>query len=800
MTTRFSTEITVDGKRVEISVPKGSKATGYANSVFCPLGPAPTQAWLVILKSVMDELDLNSPHTIVWRQALTNLDDGSSQSPTVLTFSGMYLIKSERLLCGGVGDTNALFLVEFADSRLLAANKSDSDVTFSNLRSYANSSNYLTGTDSYDTWDKLLQRLWDKCSFLGTYPNLPGTLPIDGKPEQHWFVGHNAYKCLNTVLDHLDCALCHDPTTNQYTIVQLGATQTVLDSNSDLKWSGEPYTLNVSQTAATLAYYFARTRRGYGQERDTELYNNWVLNDNHYRRTETTGITGAQGVIPYWDDLAYMVGEDGTIENQTAINTRTTNRKNRYVTRYAVTTKHRIHIGLKTDFIPGGQIRAVIWRNFDDYENQLGGTCTEYICKNDLIYGYKPATNGNVQFWMDEELGTPEHEQYSPLDLSRHTYPSYPRLPNIVQVNHDGETAGAVVSANTDGFHKGVVKRWVDKAMVSLDPCWILFVDDYDNNHGNVTAIQLDYYGPARLSGVATSSGLQYPLYLVRKSASGTGLTPFRLTSALSLGPGNVATAQTMILSGGSYTVGAGSQTITVVDSYSTNYGMWSGPVGAQGLASQRSDGKYDIVYMQRRALIVEFTVSTDRAGGSDNFAATVANSFDQGDTAPVDSGTDITIWDADRLYPGVVDGSRGKAIWNDKANRYECLVVTQRALYGTAVIQMSSGMDSNGIADITGFVVTSPAPFNVAPTPLPVTCRNSYGHKGKDGDTVELLWHQTLGAYIVIDVEKKAEAVLMDIRINVAKTFIEVRQATCAVEYATNPTFVTKIPLKECP
>jgi hypothetical protein len=813
---RFTTEITVDGLQVYIDVPMNSKAWGYANCVFCPLGSIPTQAWLVVPKFTVDQLDPKTTHKITWRQLNTDQDDGSNVTVKELVFTNLYMVRCERVLHGGVDDPNAMFLVEFADARLLCANRSDSDVTFSNLRSYANQQDFLAGTDTYGTWVKLTERLWEQCEFLGDWPGFPGGFnPDDGDqpPQNSWFIGVSAYKALNAVLEQLDCALKHDPlaiSANAYSIVQLGEDQTTPDNNATLKWDGQPVTINTTQAASTLVFYFPNHLKAYGQERDTELAQNWVLNDSCTRRTEDSGITGAKGKVVLWDDLPAVFDENNSLTNETDIETRISKRKARYTKRWGVTSRHRIHYGLLTDYLPGEQVRAVLWRNWNDTDNPLGGTCTEYLCKNDLVTEFKGNTSGATWFYSDKSKAR-ENEQYSPFDLSQHTYPNYPRLPNIVQVHGtDGSPSpGDTVQPlayNSVFLHKGRVKRFVNGAMATLDNCWILFIDAYDTIKGNLPAIQDEYYGPARLSGVATISGVMLPVYTIRKNTEDSGIVVFRLTTALSLNVGSTATANILQLSGGNYIIPPGSPpTITVIDGYAMNYGLWSGIVGARGMATRRADGKYDIIFMERSALILEFTASADRAGATDSFAATISNSYQQGDiTASMVSGggSAITVWDANRFFPNVLNGSKGLAIWNDKANRYDCLIAQQRALTATATISMSSGMEgpSSPVVDIQTFVVTSPSPFNVVPDPLPTTCRNPYSHRGMDGDTVELLWHQTLGQYVVIDVSKHDQDVLMDIRINAGNTQIEVKKATCALEYASNPAFANKIPLQACP
>lgn len=463
-----------------------------------------------MLKGDLDQLALNDAHTITWQQ----VSDDETADRT-LEFKGLYIVNAERLLHGGPGDANALFLVEFADGRYLAGLNSATGPVRANLRSYANAADYLTGTST--TWDNLLSDLWSTCGTLGSYPNLPATLPIDGRPENTWLIGLNSLRSLNSVLEQLDCAIQPDPFANTFSIVQLGAAQTIDLASEVLKWNAEPPTVN-SNKAATLRVHFFYHKKAYGQERDTELDQNWAVVGASDVLDRATGISGAVGMKFLWDDLPMVFDETNTHTNSSDTNQRADNRKSRYVTRYSVANAHRIYAGL-VSMIPGGQVRAVLWRNYDDgEESDLGGTVTEFISRAELVTGLKPSGGGPA--WFDGELAAPEREMYAGPDYSRHSFPNYPRISNVVQVTNDDVSVGAIAQANASGFHLGQVKRWVSNSMATMDPCWIRFVDRHDTFNGNVPAINGDYFGPGRLCGVETVGGVMLPVYLVRRGGN----------------------------------------------------------------------------------------------------------------------------------------------------------------------------------------------------------------------------------------------------------------------------------------
>jgi hypothetical protein len=431
----------------------GTLAHRKANSIFCPLGPAPTRAWFLMLKRDLDSLasgtGAKTAHTITWTQIL----DGATNARA---FTGFYLSSSSRVLHGGEDDANSLHLVEFVDARGIIAKMSDTDSLNANIRSYAQATDYLDGTEGY-TWTSLLTELWNLCPGLGAFPGLPAGFSPDGVPQNTRFIGVSAWHALNAVLDKLDCAVAHNPlaAAANYSIVRLGATQVLAEPTGNLlKWNAEPTDFPVCDIPATVRVYFHNHYEAYGQERDTELTTNWsTVGAGAYVDVATADASALAGtVVALWDDLPRILDEYNTISNASDVNTRATARKDGLLQRQRTTRAHKIYIGLQ-NFAVGGQVRAVLWRNWGDYDAELGGTVTEYIQRPELVTDYQPGAGGaGIGGLTAAYITSAAHENYQPVDLARHTYPSYPRLPNIVQVYHSSETAGDMVAANGDGF------------------------------------------------------------------------------------------------------------------------------------------------------------------------------------------------------------------------------------------------------------------------------------------------------------------------------------------------------------
>lgn len=78
-----------------------------------------------------------------------------------------------------------------------------------------------------------------------------------------------------------------------------------------------------------------------------------------------------------------------------------------------------------------------------------------------------------------------------------------------------------------------------------------------------------------------------------------------------------------------------------------------------------------------------------------------------------------------------------------------------------------------------------------------PTTADNRFRHRGQTGDKVLLLWSSVAAAWIIIDVEKHAQKIVLDFRIKTGNTAIEANCVTCALEYGDNaPAWEDKITL----
>jgi hypothetical protein len=872
---RISVSVKLDGINCIDTTPENCVIQHKATSVLCPLGKYPTLAYVLMLKRDLDTLDLNTTHELELKQATEVPGNPPTINYKTLSFTGLYILKYEKVGAGNVNYETAVYQVELGDKRaLLQSASSDTGAIFANVRSFAKQQPYLQGTvnglqNGNVSWNQLVKTLWQACGLPrdpGADPDiyLPPDLPIDGQPDTNIFVGVDAWGSLCCVLDYLDCAIRHNPFTNTYSIVQLGAAQIITEDTTLLKYDAKNF-LNKAKYASTLNFYFPKKLPS-GQEKDVELSNNWLLGNYYYTISRPTNIVTALGTKPVWQDLHAVYDENGNLSNSAALNTRATNKAQRYTARYSVPSQHKVFIGLIDNILPGGLVRAVFWRK----SHSITGTTTEYVTNPELAKSYNYSENT----W-DFETETVSENFLAP-DVARRTLPNYPRVVDTVQVFDTGYSPGDKIDPNPDGFFPGKVRRWISNQLQTLEDCWIRFVDLHDIKNGNVKATNNDIYGPGRLCGVSTSQGQTKPVYLARKGSGESGTT-FVYFRALGFQNPTNRSVQVNYIShfpaendppqrdgDGNFTVfdpnniypgihkdkkgvavynsgaqrweiltvserlvvfklvqdkepglsapayicewdGTGwtqtTETITVLDRYSfiSNNTMWRAPQGAFGLAEATDQpGIYEIVYMQRVFPYVLFQAAQNRGSNDQYITATVLKSFGHGNLAvPVDGQNRFQVWDEQNMFPDVVNGSKGIAIYDEKDNKYRAVIAEQVVLFATATTASALNGFSVSIANFTPIEISL---FNKSPGVLPSTATNPFNHKCPSGSLVFLIRNGSSNQWFIVDVQKQTLGVLTSLVISNNKDFLQGSVVQCAVELTSTTGVLTNlVPLATC-
>jgi hypothetical protein len=487
---------------------------GKVSAFTLPLGREPGRGAVLMVRSDLDSLDQNSFQQLVWTSDFDTL-----------TIQSLIITRAIALNKALTTDPNALFMVELADKRhVFPFSSIDSQY---NVRMPAPSA--LTGPSLYYpeslnsgalwTWDTMVGDIWDELpDDAGTAPSLPYT--PNGDPDGFRFIGVSAWHALHAVLDKLQVAVSYDPIENEFSFVRLGTTQSGLsDSLDDLLEAGrllydfDPTESDLARMPETIRVFFRRQEAlndeafAHGTEDDTSRSGNWESSPS-ISKDVATGVSGvaAGSVLPVWDDLPALVDDAGTNTNSGALVTRANevaqNIEARITTSDASQRKH--FSGITKDILPGSEVDSVAWQDF----------------------GGDP---GLITVITQRQTATGLPDASGPLR------PTWPRLPQLVQVFTSGGSAGDILDANGDGFHDARVVRFADDKVEVLDDCWILFVDDYDNKAGALKATHSEYY-IGRLSGIETSNGSTRPLYLARRGPSSQARwVEFELDAALAI-------------------------------------------------------------------------------------------------------------------------------------------------------------------------------------------------------------------------------------------------------------------------
>jgi hypothetical protein len=478
---------------VRMEADKYPAAEGLATSAYFPVGREAGRVHVLLYRRDLLALDKNSEITVVFQQSpLPGSDSANGVQGGTFTFPALHLLSA--VCVGGYSKSdNAVFLLTLVDKRHIAR-MSDTGDSHYNCRHFAHSEDstlYLDGsTDGGSpwTWSRMIADLWAKAPVLGAAPSLP--LEPQGVPDGWHLVGAKAWDTLCDVLEKWRMAPAYDPQAATFSIVNLGDSETTPDL--PIVFDADPLDTAHADIAETVRVWFPVHYQGYGSERDAELDDNWSISGHStFVDVPTLATEAVAGTVhTIWDDMPQTVNELGAPTNDSDLDARANELCDRYLLDRRSPKTLRYLSGLNL-IVPSGKIRAVMWRNFGD------GWFTEYSVHPGL-----PPT---------KDAGSLAHackpETLQPPDLSRHSFPNYPRVSQYVQVHSTNESAqeGDLLKANADGFHRGRVRRWVG-GMGTMDACWIRFVDFDDTDDGSVIA-EHDRFYHGRLSGIHTDTG-----------------------------------------------------------------------------------------------------------------------------------------------------------------------------------------------------------------------------------------------------------------------------------------------------
>jgi hypothetical protein len=202
---------------------------------------------------------------------------------------------------------------------------------------------------------------------------------------------------------------------------------------------------------------------------------------------------------------------------------------------------------------------------------------------------------------------------------------------------------------------------------------------------------------------------------------------------------------------------------------------------GQFGTGGQFEDQPFrEIVWMEQIARSITFTSNNDTQQGNapeDPWQiSAAADNYYLGKNPGDVFGSNFAIYDPQHLFPNIMEGSKGKARYNDRDHRYEIVNVNQMAFVVEAEL-LTSLCPEDATASIAGgsVKIASFAPFGMEPDIS--TALNLFKLCAPAESKVWLMWSQNTedpevsqdpdtGFWIVIQVEHQEISVIIDHRI----------------------------------
>lgn len=449
-----------------------------ANSYRCPLGEQPGEAWFLLLRDDVEDIDENAFQEAIFRADYHSTTTNDRNVAKDITIKKLLLTKALCMTPGATAqDPGAAYLVRFVDKRHIlgmavigsgTAGEGQYNVRLQAVTGAATTSLYYSeslNSGSLWTWQTILDNLWGKLpssAVPGSSPTLPYTPDVG--PNNFRFIGVSAWRAYHAVLRKISCTTAYDPTEDTFSIVQLGEAQDgntakFRDINDRLLYDCYPIEGNAARVAEKIRVLFHRYDESIGVTNDTPRTGNFSM-DSIYSVDHTTGTDGAMSgtVTPLWDDLPAIYDTAGSLTNSSALATRAAEVGANYVNMLTISNARmkRIYTGLVDTILPGSEVKEVIWRDYGD------GVKTEIWCAPTL----QEPTRGQCQDWIGEPGLA---EWLMPPDLGRATEVAHPRI--LLGKLYEDLTEGGSAIVNI-WRHDG--SAWVDTGVTVTAYDWFM--------------------------------------------------------------------------------------------------------------------------------------------------------------------------------------------------------------------------------------------------------------------------------------------------------------------------------------
>ncbi len=335
---------------------------GAANSYRNRLGGASGRGWILLLRSDLDSLGIDTKADLVF---------SGDQNKATLTLRSLHIVKAGVICPGQRGDGDGACWAEIADRRrLLRAIPIDKAY---NLRDAPGSAGYYSATKNAGsawTWTQLVEDVWGivgtGATKLGAYPGLP--FAPDGTPEGfNFYGGASALMALDAVLERLGCALKLDLIADAFSIVRIQsadatATAALALRDGERIWDAEPQFPTRGKLPQYVRVLFSKQRDTTDTTGGSPFY---VVDVADASGTPAAVEAGTYAVIK--DDMPALYAA-GVLSNGAALATRAAERSADWYRIAKQTRVSRTYTGLWSDvgLRPGAQLQAEVFEERGD--------------------------------------------------------------------------------------------------------------------------------------------------------------------------------------------------------------------------------------------------------------------------------------------------------------------------------------------------------------------------------------------------------------------------------------------------
>lgn len=510
------------------------QADGKANSFYCPLGPEPGRAWVLMLRRDVDQIkkaagEIDKSHPLVFV---------SGNNTT--KFPVLFFHRARNVSGGPLGDPNRCSLVELLDKRAVMAklrfghgvstfsgnnrtyncifppgvrrliDPGPSDEWTDEKRSeilakFYNGSLNQTDEDrsatEYEewTWQTMLDDLWLKMKpqsgvTIGEPPKLPYSPSFN--PRNWNFFDLHPWKAISIALAAIRCAVCYDPILDKFSYVQLGTSPqpglAAAEKQHPL-WLDDADIVqsNITNFPWAVAVWSRRQYEPFGAEPI------WQSDQQSYNQTQRTAgahlLTNVKGVQvgtvdDVWNDepqqmqmargpafaSAHLANKDDLTDYDIEIVAN-------YLKDRQTVPSHRIYQGVCPEFRPGPIVKAVLWRNYGIRGFKDDGFCTE-VLKGPGIPGAMPKDARidliDVLHEPDEMMGRGRYnmvsaQRYPPQSVLVSTGSTQYVLPETDTYVFSGAITHYTTEDDADGTAEVNVEGGQDNGYGTV-PCWII--------------------------------------------------------------------------------------------------------------------------------------------------------------------------------------------------------------------------------------------------------------------------------------------------------------------------------------